>query len=56
MYEVESGTLSHTIQEDSDIISENGDVASNGKGKVGNYYTINIVSDPSKFDPPVPMT
>jgi hypothetical protein len=56
MYEVEAGTLSHTIQEDSDIVSEKGDISSNGKGKIGNFYTINLVSDPSKFDPPVPMS
>ena len=56
MYEIEAGTLSHTIQEDADIVHENGTITSNGKGRIGNYYTINIVSDPSKNIPPVEFT
>ena len=47
MYEVESGTILHTLQEDQDILDQDGQIASNAKGKIGNYFTLNILTDPT---------
>ena len=48
MYKDESGTTYHRLQEDSDILGENGKVAAPGRGKVGRFYTLCMVCDIAK--------
>jgi len=51
---IESGVLYHRLQEDEDIINqETKNIESPGKTKAGQFYTLSIVVDPKKNNPPI---
>lgn len=56
IYKEEAGTLQHRVQNDEDIKNSLGKVVSHGRGKKGNFFTINMVCNPSNNEDPPYIT